>query len=115
MGGCKVAIPVLSAGPTEELKARLREDRLPVVIRGADLGPCTRTWSADYLIDHLRPRPVRVHVGTQPNLDFRSKNFTYCDMDVRELVKRAASKTNVQHFISENEIYYLRKGSCSQA
>ena len=115
MGAGKVAIPILSAGPVEEWKARMKEERLPVVIRGADLGPCTSTWSSDYLIEKLRPRSVRVHVGTEPNLDFRSKNFTYLDMDVRELVKRAASQTNAQHFISENEIYYLRKGLCSHA
>ena len=80
-------------------------------MRSCDLGDCTRLWSPGYLADKLPRKKVRVHVGTEPNLDFRSKNFSYCDMDLGTLLERAQSSHNKQFFFHENEIYYLRQSS----
>ena len=98
----------LSFAELTNIKKEITSNRQPVVIQGLDLGPCTKLWQPDYLEQTLKDKTVRVHVGQQHNLDFRTKNFNYCDMSLKELVRRAASSTNKQHFLDENEIYYLR-------
>lgn len=105
-----VKVPVLDSCSPEEFRERIGPSREPVVLRGLDLGPCPRLWSPEYLQTRLQPRTVRVHVGQKGNLDFRTKNFKYCDLDIRELVRRAQNKQNSDYFLDENEVYYLRKG-----
>ena len=105
-----IRIPVLHTSQ-KEFKDLMTERREPLVLRRSDLGPCTQTWTPHNLIENLTPRQVRVHVGLQHDLDFRTKNFKYCDIDIRELVKRAQNQTNKEFFVAESEIYYLRQGS----
>lgn len=104
-----VNIPILEISQ-EEFRKVMTERREPLVLRGSDLGSCTRTWSPEKLSERLNPRQVRVHVGQEQDLDFRTKNFKYCDIDIKELVKRAQNKTNEEFFIDKSEIYYLRQG-----
>merc|ERR1712168_1703481 len=59
----------------------------------------------------LSGNKVRAHVGTNPDLDFRSKNFKYCDIDLATLVDRASREINDEFFFEKNEIYYLRSVS----
>ena len=104
-----INIPILEISQ-EEFRKVMTERREPLVLRGSDLGSCTRTWSPEKLSERLNPRQVRVHVGQEQDLDFRTKNFKYCDIDIKELVKRAQNKTNEEFFIDKSEIYYLRQG-----
>ena len=54
------------------------ESGQPVVIRGADLGPCTTLWSDKYLAEKIGPnRNLAIHRSNTSNLSFRSKNFVY--------------------------------------
>lgn len=104
-----VNIPILEISQ-EEFRKVMTERREPLVLRGSDLGSCTRTWSPEILSEKLNPRQVKVHVGQDQDLDFRTKNFKYCDIDIKELVKRAQNKTNEEFFIDKSEVYYLRQG-----
>jgi tRNA wybutosine-synthesizing protein 5 len=88
---------------------KIEPRREPAVLRGLDLGPCLAEWSnPQKLASKLQPRTVRTHVTQEENMSFTAKNFKYCDMDIRELVKRAAQDTQQDFFISERELYYLR-------
>ena len=104
----RTKVPVLTDCSFAKFKSEIALARQPVVLRGLDLGPCTRLWTPDYLIKTFEDKSVRVHVGQQRDLDFRNKNFNYCDMKIKELVRRAAKTKNDEFFVDENEIYYLR-------
>jgi len=84
----------------------------PAVLRKAELGPCLDLWrDTEYLKSKLAGNNVRAHVGTNQDLDFRSKNFKYCDIDLATLVDRASKQVNDEHFFDEKEKYYLRSVS----
>jgi len=68
--------------------------RTPLVLRGCPLGPCSHLWSADYLADKLSDHVSSVHVATQPNMDFLTKNFTYQNMRMDSMIRTAANSTD---------------------
>jgi len=76
--------------------------RLPAVIRDCPLGPCTTTWTKDYLADRLAGVTRPVHVTTDPNMNFAQKNFKYSTMDLGEVVRRTAVEQEGE------ECFYLR-------
>lgn len=56
-------------------------------------------------------KEVKIHVTTDPIMDFRGKNFAYKVIGFHELIRRAArsSQEQVQNsFIHPDELYYLR-------
>eukprot|EP00088_Acartia_fossae_P071060 TRINITY_DN9675_c0_g1_i3.p1 TRINITY_DN9675_c0_g1~~TRINITY_DN9675_c0_g1_i3.p1 ORF type:complete len:311 (-),score=38.65 TRINITY_DN9675_c0_g1_i3:8-940(-) len=88
------------------------EKHAPAVLRRADLGPCTQLWKdKEYLKQKFKGKSVRAHVGVDPSLDFRTKNFKYCDIDLGTLVDRASQPCNDDHFFDPHEVYYLRSVS----
>jgi len=76
--------------------------RLPAVFRDCPLGPCTTTWTKDYLADRLAGVTRPVHVTTDPNMNFAQKNFKYSTMDLGELVRCTAAEKEAE------ECFYLR-------
>ena len=67
----------LSVEELEERLDQLVETAEPVIITGLDLGPAVGTWSAESLAEKLKNRTFSIHKGTNPVLDFRTKNFDY--------------------------------------
>jgi len=65
--------------------------RLPAVIRGCPLGPCSSNWTTDYLVDKLAGVTRPVHVTSDPDMNFTEKNFKYSSMDLGEVVKSCAA------------------------
>jgi tRNA wybutosine-synthesizing protein 4 len=54
----------------------------PVVIRAADLGPCTEKWSKEYLTSTVGfDRKVVVHEARSNHMNFQKKNFSYVTKD----------------------------------
>ena len=51
--------------------------RVPAVLREVDIGPCKEKWSWSYLEQVGGQREVRVHVGSNAQMDFLHKNFAY--------------------------------------
>ena len=92
-----------------EFKNYIEKNHRPAVLRDANLGPSLDLWKDEkYLQQKLSGHMVRAHVGQSKNLDFRTKNFSYCDIDLGVLVERARKDTNEEHFFAPDEIYYLR-------
>jgi len=58
--------------------------RLPVILRGADLGDCRHKWTPD------RGKRVTVHRGKCKRMNFIEKNFQYSEMDFEEFVSKAS-------------------------
>ena len=93
-----------------KFKTYIETNHRPAVLRNANLGPCLDFWKDDkYLQKKLSGHMVRAHVGQNKNLDFRTKNFSYCDIDLGVLVDRARKEMNEEHFFAPDEIYYLRQ------
>ncbi|KAJ6005850.1 LCM-domain-containing protein [Penicillium sp. IBT 35674x] len=50
----------------------------PVVIEGADIGPCTEIWTQEYLTSSVgNDRKVVVHEAQSERMNFQAKNFAY--------------------------------------
>ncbi|KGL79504.1 tRNA wybutosine-synthesizing protein 5, partial [Tinamus guttatus] len=82
--------------------------RRPVVLRGVELGACTRRWSAEYLRRAEGAKAVKIHVSAGPRMDFLRKNFVYRTLPFDIFVQRAAEAKHTEYFLSEDEKYYLR-------
>ncbi|KAL3853893.1 hypothetical protein ACJMK2_013192 [Sinanodonta woodiana] len=89
---------------TEEIYPK----RLPVILRGVEIGPCQEKWTAEYLAEKGGGKEVKIHVAPTPQMDFIQKNFVYRSLPFNEFVQRAARLKQDNFFISENEKYYLR-------
>ena len=88
----------------------IEKNHRPAVLRQTDLGPCLQLWKdSQYLKNKLSGNVIRAHVGSNPSLDFRTKNFKYCDLDLGELVERASKDQNEEYFFDPHEVYYLRQ------
>ncbi|OLN91988.1 tRNA wybutosine-synthesizing protein 4 [Colletotrichum chlorophyti] len=71
----------------------------PVVIEGSHVGPCTSTWSTDYLINSVgSDRKVSVHDSNVENMDFNAKNFRYVTKDFGDFINE----------VKEGKRLYLR-------
>lgn len=83
--------------------------RIPVIIRGQDIGPCINQWkSTDYLAERGGNKEVKIHVSPTSQMDFINKNFLYRSLPFNEFVKRVSEEKHTEFFISEDEKYYLR-------
>ncbi|CAI9716881.1 Hypothetical predicted protein [Octopus vulgaris] len=92
----------------EEFKNEIYPKRVPVVLRGFDLGSCTSKWTVEYLVSQAGDKKVTTHVSEIPQMDFLNKNFLYRILPFSELVKRASQDSNEEFFICPEEKYYLR-------
>ncbi|KAL4904898.1 tRNA wybutosine-synthesizing protein 4 [Aspergillus multicolor] len=74
----KVApIPRISVNSTAEFQ-QILDDARPVIIEGADIGPCTDRWTKEYLVDTVgADRKVIVHATSSETMSFQTKNFKY--------------------------------------
>ncbi|KAI0233405.1 tRNA wybutosine-synthesizing protein 5 [Lamellibrachia satsuma] len=82
--------------------------RVPAILCDLDIGPCRHKWSWSYLEQVGGQREVRVHVGSNVQMDFLHKNFAYRSLPFAELVRRVAQTKHSNYFFSEDEKYYLR-------
>ncbi|RZF44179.1 hypothetical protein LSTR_LSTR003819 [Laodelphax striatellus] len=89
---------------------KLHVKRQPAVLCGIDIGPCVEKWTSDYLIEKSGSTIVKVHVGSEANMNFLSKNFSYKTLTFEQLVKRSKKKIqdDNDYFFSPKEYYYLR-------
>ncbi|GLH09717.1 Hypoxia-inducible factor 1-alpha inhibitor [Gryllus bimaculatus] len=92
----------------EKFTQQIYPRREPALIKGVDIGPCTKLWTRDYLSEKIGEVPVKVHVSTDPKMDFISKNFVYKTLPLRDLIERAAKEENTEYFLNSHEYYYLR-------
>ncbi|KAL0278797.1 UNVERIFIED_CONTAM: hypothetical protein PYX00_000502 [Menopon gallinae] len=101
------SVPILEAPPLELIMERTKE-RKPFLIRNFDIGPCKSEWTPEYMSQKMGSTPVKIHVSIHPKLDFINKNFLYKTLPFDELLTRISSRKSENHFIQENELYYLR-------
>ena len=57
--------------------SKLTLQRVPVIMKGLNVGFCVDKWSVEYLADTAGDRPVKVHVSPVTQMDFINKNFLY--------------------------------------
>ncbi|KAM6348192.1 tRNA wybutosine-synthesizing protein 5 isoform 2-T2 [Alca torda] len=103
-----VPVEVLAAVTRERFLRDVYPRRMPVVLKGMELGTCTTKWTVDYLSQAEGSKEVKIHVSAVPQMDFLSKNFVYRTLPFDVFVRRAAEVKHKEYFISENERYYLR-------
>ncbi|KAK7506779.1 hypothetical protein BaRGS_00002254 [Batillaria attramentaria] len=82
--------------------------RRPAILRGVDIGPCKTKWNVEYLAKHAGDKEVKIHVSSNPQMDFIHKNFLYRSLPFSTLIKRSAESTHSEFFIDQDEVYYLR-------
>ena len=58
-------------------KIRLLVQRVPVIIKSMNIGSCVEKWTWDYLKEMCGSKSVKVHVSSNPKMDFIKKNFLY--------------------------------------
>ncbi|XP_055944055.1 tRNA wybutosine-synthesizing protein 5-like [Argiope bruennichi] len=102
----KKEIPVIYTADVNDLL----EKRLPFVLRGANIGPCSEKWTPEYLSQVLGKEEVKIHVSESQRLDFLKKNFMYKTLLFEKLLHRASKSKQEEgeYFISPTECYYLR-------
>ncbi|GAB1602796.1 tRNA wybutosine-synthesizing protein 5-like [Argonauta hians] len=106
--GCIKQVENIHGISGELFQNELYPKRVPMVLRGFDLGPCTDKWTVEYLTSQAGDKNVTVHVSENPQMDFLNKNFLYRTLPFSELVKRASQDINENYFICPEEKYYLR-------
>ncbi|KAF6816029.1 leucine carboxyl methyltransferase [Colletotrichum musicola] len=80
-------IPRIRVDSKDQFHGILAEGK-PVVIKGADVGSCTSTWSPRYLIDNIGAnREVSVHESLSRRMDFNAKNFRYVNKKFGDFMK----------------------------
>ena len=95
-----IPVPVLTYTGPEQLLAEVAVSRRPAVLRGCPLGPCL-AWTPDTLARRLAGVTRPVHVTSETNMSFVTKNFRYSTMDIAEMIKLATET-------GSTEKYYLR-------
>jgi len=101
MSDSPIPVPITNYTDPSQFLTTISPLRLPAVLRGCPLGPCMSSWTMESLAEKLSGVVRPVHVTTEPDMSFASKNFKYSSMDLGEMVRIAASGEG-------NEMYYLR-------
>ncbi|NXA40744.1 TYW5 protein, partial [Eudromia elegans] len=104
----KEPVASVATATREHFLEDLYPRRRPVVLKGVELGACTRRWSAEYLRRAAGAGAVKVHVSAGPRMDFLRRNFVYRTLPFDVFVQRAAEAKHTEYFLSEDEKYYLR-------
>ena len=50
---------------------------MPVILRGLNIGPCCEKWTVGYMAEAIKGAEVKVHVSSEKQMDFITKNFIY--------------------------------------
>jgi len=82
--------------------------RKPAVLQGFEIGSCIQKWSPQYLANQVGSFDVKIHVATNPQMDFLTKNFAYRTLPFKDLIERAFEDTHKEYFFDNKELYYLR-------
>ncbi|KAI9798004.1 MAG: tRNA methyltransferase ppm2 [Candelina submexicana] len=88
--------PAVSAVPKFHLESadhfhKILSAGRPVILKGLEIGPCTQTWTSEYLKEQVGvDRQVVVHSAITQFMNFQAKNFTYDKMGFGEFVDMAA-------------------------
>ncbi len=100
-----VSVPVLEGQEVLQFRESVQPSRCPAVLRGMDLGECTRRWAdPEYLSARVPPgAEAKVHVTRRPDMDFRLKNFEYRTMPLAEVFRKASKEAT-----DGDELIYLR-------
>src|ERR1051326_7495798 len=78
-----------------------KEERYPLILRGLDIGPCSSSWSSEYLRQSQEANKlVKVHKSREFRLDFRTKNFNYETLSFGQLIDKC--EKDKEHY------WYLR-------
>ncbi|KAM8856618.1 LOW QUALITY PROTEIN: tRNA wybutosine-synthesizing protein 5 [Spinachia spinachia] len=104
----KIPVPIFKEVDKDVFLRDIYPKRRPAVLRGSCLGPCLEKWTVEYLGERGGDKEVKIHVSTQPQMDFLHKNFAYKTLPFKEFVKRASERKHSDFFMCENESYYLR-------
>lgn len=101
-------VPVYEDVSKEKFLQEIYPKRIPALLRGVDIGPCTHLWTVSYLCEKGTSEPVKIHVSTENDMDFINKNYAYRTLPFDELVTRCAEDIHQDFFFDEKEKYYLR-------
>ncbi|KAL3421947.1 leucine carboxyl methyltransferase [Phlyctema vagabunda] len=68
---------------------RILADGKPVILEGLNIGPCTTNWTTSYLKETIgKDREVIVHVASDKQMNFTSKNFIYTTQTFEEFINQ---------------------------
>ncbi|RNA01362.1 tRNA wybutosine-synthesizing 5 [Brachionus plicatilis] len=101
-------VPVQSFSDETLAKEWIKNKREPFILKNFDYGPCLQKWNAEYMMEKVNNKTVKIHVSSKSEMDFINKNFLYRTLPFKELIKRASQNKQTDFFIDENEKYYLR-------
>lgn len=81
-GGCSISHPSKTVqkvyGITkEQFMNDISTARMPVVLKGVDIGDAMHKWCPDYLAKVGGDKPVKIHVCREGRMDFLNRNFAY--------------------------------------
>ncbi|KAK9326361.1 S-adenosyl-L-methionine-dependent methyltransferase [Lipomyces orientalis] len=80
---------------------------MPVLVKNADIGSCTSTWTPDYVKDKVGvDRPVTVHISKSHAMNFQRKNFRYDVLPFGEFIDRVYGVNDNAN--DSDELLYLR-------
>ncbi|KAK9246476.1 S-adenosyl-L-methionine-dependent methyltransferase [Lipomyces tetrasporus] len=80
---------------------------MPVVVKKADIGSCTSTWTPYYVKDKVGvDRPVTVHISKSHAMNFQRKNFRYDVVPFGEFIDRVYGVNDNAN--DSDELLYLR-------
>jgi tRNA wybutosine-synthesizing protein 5 len=106
-----VEIPRVRVTPHEFFTDFSTKD-CPVILEGLNWGSCSEKWDdVEYLARAVGPSPVKIHVSSERDLDFVSKNFAYDTMPFDQLALAAAesiSQGETGDVRGPKKFYYLR-------
>lgn len=86
----------------------VQRHRKPCILKGLNIGPCTKKWTLKYLSEKAGSKITTVHVSETSQMDFVNKNYMYRKLPFAELITRASQKVHPEYFVSPNEYYYFR-------
>ena len=61
----------------EDFQGLVYPSRVPMVLKGVDLGHACSLWQAEYLAEKCGALPVQVHVTPDKKMNFLKRNFVY--------------------------------------
>ncbi|KAK9433007.1 S-adenosyl-L-methionine-dependent methyltransferase [Lipomyces doorenjongii] len=91
----------------------IHKTSVPVLIKSVNIGPCTNTWTPDYLKDKVGfDRQVTVHVSKSNAMNFQTKNFRYELLSFGNFIDRVYHIKD--HGNDSDELLYLRSLSAAK-
>jgi tRNA wybutosine-synthesizing protein 5 len=90
-------VAIVAEATADQFRLEVQPSRRPALLRGLDFGACVDKWKdVSYLSAHGgHNKEVSVHVGRDPLMDFRAKNFSYQNMSFGQLVARASQNKSI--------------------